>query len=296
MSSFWSWWITIITVGNIVACYWLVKWATKPHTGEAATGDVTGHKWDDNLEEFNNPLPRWWLWLFYITIIFGFVYLYLYPGLGNWKGSLSWTSSGEYQTEMKQADANYRPIFAAFSKKSIEDLSKDPNAVKIGQRLFLNYCSTCHGSDAGGARGFPNLTDGDWMWGGNAETIKASIMDGRTGAMPPWQAALGDDGVVEVTEYVLSLAGRQHDAGKAEAGKTRFETICVACHGADGKGNPAMGAPNLTDNVWLYGGSRGVIQQTVSQGRTGVMPAHRDFLGDDKVHVLAAYIYSLSAK
>ncbi|MCG6886760.1 MAG: cytochrome-c oxidase, cbb3-type subunit III [Proteobacteria bacterium] len=294
MSSFWSWWITVISVGNILACYWLIKWASKPHAGEAASGDVTGHKWDENLEEFNNPLPRWWLWLFYITIIFGFVYLYLYPGLGNYKGSLGWTSTGQYNQEIKQANAEYRPIFEAYAQTPIPELAKDPKAVKIGQRLFLNYCATCHGSDAGGVRGFPNLTDGDWLYGGTPEAIEATILDGRNGVMPPWQAALGDEGVDEVTEYVLVLSGRQADATKAEAGKARFATMCAACHGADGKGNTAMGAPNLTDNIWLYGGSRGIIKKTISQGRNGHMPAHRNFLGEEKVHLLAAYIYSLS--
>ena len=295
MSSFWSWWITVITVGNILACYWLIKWASKPRPGEAAQGDVTGHSWDDGtLAEYNNPLPRWWLWLFYITIIFSLVYLYLYPGLGNFKGYLGWTSSGQYEQEMKQADAEYRPIFAAFSQQSVAEVAKDPRAVKIGQRLFLNYCASCHGSDAGGAPGYPNLTDGEWLYGGDPEVIKLSILDGRTGVMPPWQAALGDQGVDEVTEYVLSLSGRDHDAAKAEAGKARFETLCVACHGMDGKATPATGAPDLTNNIWLYGGSRGVIKQTISQGRNGKMPAHRDFLGEDKVHLLAAYIYSLS--
>lgn len=295
MSSFWSWWVIIITVGNIVACYWLVKWATKPHKGEVATGDVTGHKWDETLEEYNNPLPRWWLWLFYITIVFGFAYLALYPGLGNYKGSLGWSSTGQYDYEMQQSEAKYKPIFTGFAKQDLESLAKDEKAIKVGQRLFLNYCATCHGSDAGGTRGFPNLSDNDWLWGGSAETIKTSILDGRVGSMPPWQSALGDQGVDEVAQYVVSLSGRQHDASKAQAGKARFEMMCVACHGMDGKGNQALGAPNLTDNIWLYGGSLGVIKQTISKGRMGIMPAHRDFLGEDKVHVLAAYIHSLSA-
>ena len=295
MSSFWSWWVIIITVGNIVACYWLIRWATKPRTGEAATGDVTGHKWDDNLEEFNNPLPRWWLWLFYITIVFAFVYLALYPGLGNFGGTQGWSSRGQYDTEIERAAARYDPIFAAYAKQSVEELAKDAKAVQIGQRLFLNYCATCHGSDAGGARGFPNLTDGDWQYGGATHEIKTSILDGRVGAMPPWEAALGDQGLDQVTQYVLSLSGRDHDAAKAAAGKTLYDTMCIACHGFDGTGNQAIGAPNLTDNVWLYGGSPGVIRLTLAKGRNGVMPAHRDFLGEDKVHVLAAYVYSLSS-
>lgn len=294
MSNFWHWWVIIITMGNIIACYWLIKWASKPRKGEAATGDVTGHSWDDTLEEYNNPLPRWWLWLFYITIIFSLIYLVLYPGLGNFKGTLGWTSKGEYEDEIKQAKINYNPVFAAFSSKSIVDLASDPKAVKVGQRLFLNYCATCHGSDAGGARGFPNLTDKSWLYGGTPESIKQTILDGRQGIMPPWEDALGTKGVDNTAHYVLSLSGRTHDASKAAAGKTHYDTMCMACHGPTGKGNHAIGAPNLTDNVWLYGGSEGVIKQSISKGRSGVMPANRDFLGEDKVHVIAAYIYSLS--
>ena len=295
MSNFWHWWVTIITVGNILACYWLIRWAAKARPGEAAAGEVTGHKWDDGtLEEFNNPMPRWWLWLFYATIIFSLGYLALYPGLGNFAGKLGWTSTNQYEAEIKQANAEYSPIFSAFAKQSVEDLAQDPKAVKIGQRLFLNYCSSCHGSDAGGARGFPNLTDGDWLYGGSPDAIKTTILDGRNGVMPPWKDALGEQGVAEVTQYVISLSGRKHDAAQAEAGKSRFEMMCSACHGMDGKGNQAMGTPNLTDNIWLYGGSPGTIAQTISNGRSGRMPAHRDFLGEDKVHLLAAYIYSLS--
>ncbi len=294
MSSFWSWWITIIAVGNILACYWLIKWASKRRPGEAEVGEVTGHKWDETLEEYNNPLPRWWLWMFYGTIVFGLVYLFLYPGLGNWPGKLGWTSHGQYEKEMEQAKAKYDPIFAAFASKPIEELAKDPAALKVGERLFLNYCASCHGSTASGAPGFPNLTDNDWLWGGDPETIKTTILDGRQGAMPAWGPILGADGVDKVAEYVLSLSGRSHDPDKAAAGKEIFQNNCAACHGPDGKGNPAMGAPNLTDNVWLYGGSPGTIRQTITRGRNGRMPAHRDFLGENKVHVLAAYVYSLS--
>ncbi len=294
MSSFWSWFVAILTVGNILACYWLIKWASKPQPGEAATGDVTGHKWDENLEEYNNPLPRWWLWMFYATIIFSLVYLVLYPGLGNYQGYLGWSSTGQYQKEMAQAKAKYDPIFAAFANRPIEELAGDPAALKVGERLFLNYCATCHGSTASGAPGFPDLTDNEWLWGSDPQAIKTTILDGRTGAMPAWGDALGAEGVDKVTEYVLSLGGRQHDAGKAAAGKEIFQTMCAACHGADGKGNPALGAPNLTDDIWLYGGSPGTIRQSIANGRNGHMPAHRDFLGENKVHVLAAYVYSLS--
>ena len=294
MSSFWSGYVAIITVANILACLWLIRWASKRRNNEAAEGDVTGHKWDDTLEEFNNPLPRWWLWLFYITIVFGLAYIALYPGLGNYAGKFGWTQADQYNEEIKQANAKYDPIFANFAKQDIASLAKDDKAVKVGQRLFLNYCATCHASDAGGAKGFPNLRDNDWLWGGSASAIKTTILEGRMGVMPPWEAVLQASGVENVTQYVLSLSDRKHDASKAAAGKTQFDTFCAACHSADGKGNQALGAPNLTDNTWLYGGSAGAIAQSIAKGRTGVMPAHSDFLGENKSHVLAAYIYSLS--
>jgi cytochrome c oxidase cbb3-type subunit 3 len=257
-------------------------------------GDVTGHKWDENLEEYNNPLPRWWLWLFYITLVFGIGYLVLYPGLGKIPGVLGWTQQGQYEKEMAAAEETYGPLFAKYASTPIPDLSRDPAAVKIGQRLFVNYCASCHGSDAGGGPGFPNLSDNDWLYGGSADAIKASILDGRSGAMPAWEAVLQDKGVDEVAAYVQQLSGRDVDAAKAAAGQKHFATYCAACHGADGTGNQALGAPNLTDDVWLYGGSPGAIRYSIANGRNGRMPAHRDFLGEDKSHLLAAYIYSLS--
>lgn len=295
-SEFWNWWVILLTVGNILACWWLISWATKRRAGEAATGDVTGHSWDDTLQEYNNPLPRWWLWMFHLTLVFGLVYLALYPGLGKFAGYLGWTEEQQYDNEMRQAAEKFDPIFAAYAQKDITALAADDQALKVGQRLFLNYCSTCHGSDAHGSPGFPNLSDNDWLYGGEPETIKTTILDGRQGVMPAWKDTLGDAGVEEVAAYVGQLGGREADAAKATAGKARFETMCVACHGLDGKGNKALGAPDLTDNVWLYGGSPGVIQQTIAQGRNGKMPAHRAFLGEHKAHLLAAYVYSLSAK
>ena len=293
MSSFWHWYVVLLTLGNIYACFWLVRWATRKRSNEAAEGKVTGHSWD-GLEEYNNPLPRWWLWLFYITIAFSLVYIVLYPTIGNYGGVLGWSSDSEYKQEMADADAKYGPIFTKLAEQDVATLAQDPQARQIGQRLFLNYCATCHGSDAGGGTGFPNLADKDWLYGGEAETVKASIMNGRRGVMPPWGAALGEQGVDEVSHYVMSLSGREVDAAKASAGQARYSMMCVACHAADGTGNPAMGAPNLTDKVWLYGGSAKAIQASIRDGRTGVMPAHKDFLGEDKVHVLAAYVYSLS--
>jgi len=294
MSTSWSWYIIILTVANIVACFWLIRWTSKRQVGEAAQGDTTGHIWDEDLQEYNNPLPRWWLWLFYLTILFAVIYLTIYPGLGKYKGTAGWSEVGQYQTEMKEADSKYAPIFAAYAKTPIPELAKDNKAMATGQRLFLTYCSVCHGSTATGAPGFPNLTDNDWLYGGDPETIQTTILDGRNGMMPPMGAGLPDAQVDELVAFVLSLSGRQADATKVAAGKKLFDAMCVACHGPDGKGNHAMGAANLTDNIWLYGGSPGTIRQTIVHGRTGVMPAHRAFLGEEKVHLLAAYVYSLS--
>ena len=294
-SEFWNWWVIALTLGNILACWWLIAWTSKKRTGEAVAGAVTGHTWDESLQEYNNPLPRWWLWLFHITLVFSLIYLALYPGLGKFTGVLGWTEEKQYDQEMQAAADKFDPIFAAYAQKEIAALVQDPQAIKIGQRLFLNYCSTCHGSDAHGNIGFPNLSDNDWLYGGEPETIKTSILDGRQGVMPAWKDALSDAGVEEVAAYVIQLSGREADSTKAAAGKARFEMMCVACHGADGTGNKALGAPNLTDKIWLYGGSPGVIKLSIANGRNGKMPAHREFLGEQKAHLLAAYVYSLSA-
>jgi cytochrome c oxidase cbb3-type subunit 3 len=295
MSNFWSWWIIGWVTLNIAGMVWLIRWTSKPHPGEAAQGDnTTGHTWDGDLQEYNNPLPRWWLWMFYITIVFAVLYLALYPGLGRVTGVLSWSKEGQWQKEMAVAKERYRPIFEKYARMDFNTLTQDPEGNKVGKRLYLTYCALCHGSDAQGARGFPNLADSDWLYGGTPEAIKASILNGRSGNMPPLGAAVGgEQGIDEVAHYVLSLSGRDHDATKAQAGKAKF-VVCMGCHGPDGKGNQALGAPNLTDNVWLYGGSLGVIKQTIAQGRNGRMPAQGKFLGEDKVHVVAAYVYGLS--
>jgi cytochrome c oxidase cbb3-type subunit 3 len=296
-SNFWNLWIVVLTLANVLGCWWLIGWTSKKNVGEASTGDVTGHKWDETLEEYNNPLPRWWLWLFHITLVFALIYFVLYPALGTWwKGALGWTQNNQYDAEMAQAEDRYGPLFAKFAAQPIEALATDEDALKIGRRLFVNYCATCHGSDAGGGPGFPNLTDDAWLYGGEPAAIEASILNGRAGAMPPWQAVLQDKGVEEAAAYVLSLSGRDADPAKVAAGKQHFASYCAACHGADGTGNTGLGAPNLTDDAWLYGGSPGAVRQSIAQGRNGRMPAHRDFLGEDKVHLLATYVYSMSQK
>ncbi len=318
MSSFWSAWITILTIACIVLCTVLLTWNLKNHVG-VEEGETTGHEFD-GIEEINNPLPKWWTIMFYATIVWSVFYFAAYPGLGNFKGLLGWTSSNQgvkslaeskaaieaqkaagtpsqLDREYMKADETFAKEFAKYTSRPIEELAYDTQALKVGQRLFLQNCAQCHGSDARGQRGFPNLTDNDWLYGGTVDKIKETLMYGRKAAMPAWGDALGEQGVKEMTAYVLSLSGRKVNDKDAAAGKAKFG-MCAACHGADAKGSLAhnlpFGAPNLTDNTWLYGGSAGTIEQTLLKGRNGQMPAFKDTLGEDKIHVIAAYVYRLS--
>jgi cytochrome c oxidase cbb3-type subunit 3 len=294
-SNFWSWWIIAISVGGIVWCFWLLTKNKNTHVPVNEQGKPMQHIWDGDLQELNNPMPRWWISMFYITLFFAVAYLALYPGLGVFKGLLGWSQTGQYDTEMAQAKQQYGPLYDKYLKQDLVALAADNKAMKTGERLFVNYCSVCHGSDARGARGFPNLRDNDWLYGGEAETIQTTIMYGRNGVMPAWQDALGgDEGVDQVAAYVMGLSGRDQDAGLAQKGKEKFDMLCVACHMPDGTGNHAIGAPNLTDNIWLYGGTPSAIKRSIAAGRNGHMPAHSEFLGEARVHVLAAYVYSLS--
>ena len=295
-SGFWGIYITVLTIVSVFGCAWLLWSQSTIKTAVSKDGHVetTGHSWDEGLEELNNPMPRWWMWLFYITIVFGCIYLALYPGLGNFAGKLGWTSRGEYQEELKVADAEYGPLFAKFQNTDMKLLAANPHAKAIGQRLFLTYCAQCHGSDARGNKGYPNLTDNDWLYGGDPETIKTTLLKGRNGIMPPMGAAMGSDKDIEhVAHYVLSLSGSASDPIKASFGKEKFGA-CVACHGVEGKGNPELGAPNLSDKTWLYGGSVATIMETIRGGRNNVMPAFGEFLGEAKVHLLASYVWGLS--
>jgi len=294
-SEFWSWFIIVMTIVGIAACF-LLTWWMSGSTGTEPDAEVQtmGHVWDEDLEELNNPLPKWWLNMFYITLVFGIIYLILYPGLGTFAGVLGWTAQNQYEQEIDLATNRYEALYAEYLERDIATNATDPDAVGMGERLYVTYCTVCHGSDAGGVRGYPNLRDSDWLWGGSPEQIKQTILDGRQGLMPAWGGSLGEDGVREVTSYVLQLAGREHDPAQAEAGKARFETFCVACHMADGSGNQALGAPNLTNDIWLYGGTAEDIAQSISGGRAGKMPAHREFLGEARAHLLATYVYSLS--
>ena len=289
--------ITVLVLANIGGALWLIWWTARG-SGKVAPLQTT-HVWDDDLTEYNNPLPRWWLWLFLLSILFALCYLVVYPGLGNFRGIAHWTEVSQYRDEDSAARRALELRFAAFNGKSLADLSKDPGAMSTAKNLFALNCSACHGSDARGAKGFPNLTDQDWLWGGDEQTIQQTISQGRDGLMPAWGPVLGHDGVENVLAYVLSLSGRGPAGPPAAAqtltaGKALFTTMCTACHGADGKGNKLVGAPNLTDGIWLYGGSVNDLRETITNGRTNHMPAHLERLGDTKVRLLAAYVLRLS--
>lgn len=314
MSSFWSAWIIVLTLAFLVFIIWLLRWNMTNYTG-IKEGELMDHEFD-GIVEINNPLPRWWMILFWVTIVWGFIYLALFPGLGNFKGLLGWSSSNQevrsleesraateahreaglivqYDREVQAAEEEFGPIFAALSERPIPELAKDEDAVEIGQRLFLQNCAQCHGSNAMGGKGFPNLTDDDWLYGGSPEAIKTSLLQGRQGQMPAFSGQFNEQQITELATYVLSMSGRKVDPELAAAGKKNF-AVCAACHGMDGKGNQQLGAPNLTDNTWLYGGSQAAIEETLINGRNGVMPAWKDILGEDKIHVISAYVYGLS--
>lgn len=292
-SGFWDFYIGIITIVSIIACGVLL-WSQSVHKTSGA--ETSGHVWDEDIKEYNNPMPAWWMWLFWLTIVFGFAYLALYPGLGSYKGTLGWTQVGQLAEENADAQKAYGPLYERFAAQDMVALSKNPEALAVGQKLFLNNCAQCHASDGGGSRGFPNLTDKDWLWGGTPEAIKASITEGRTGMMPPLGPLLGEQGVKDVSHYVLSLSGQANDTLRSARGEEKFKTICAACHGLDGKGNQALGAPNLTDRIWLHGSGEYAIAEQVAKGRVNQMPAHKDILTPAKIHLLTAYVLSLSAK
>lgn len=290
MSAFWNWYIVILVVANVVGVVWLLLATARRKHGEQTAASTTGHVWDGDLSELNNPLPLWWLGLFVISVVFTGFYLAFYPGLGANAGAFGWTSGKEVAADLAANNRKLEAVFARFRDQPIEQLEHDQQAQTVGHNVFVNNCAPCHGSDARGAKGYPNLTDGDWLYGGTPDTVVASITKGRAGAMPPWGPVLGDQGVEEVANYVLTLSGQKADATLAAAGKTRFMTICIACHGPEGKGNPALGAPNLTDNIWLYGGSLDDIKASIRNGRNGRMPAWESTLGPDRIRLAAAWV------
>lgn len=291
-SGFWSPFIAIVTLASIAACALLL--ALNSRRPPPTPDNTTGHVWDGDLREANNPLPRWWSGLFVITLVFGLVYFYLYPGLGSYAGSLGWSQAGQYSTERKALDAEMAPVYASFQARPMSTLVGDAQARAIGERLFLNNCAQCHGSDGRGARGFPNLTDADWLYGNAPERIQETIARGRNGVMPALGAAVGGAAEVEqLAQYVLSLSAASTDPVKAELGKPRYG-VCAACHGADGKGNQALGAPNLTDRIWLHGGGLQAVVGIINNGKDNMMPGWSDKLTEGQIHVLSAYVLGLS--
>lgn len=295
VNNFWSIYVTAITLGGIIGCLLLLYLTARKKVVPSAD-NTTGHVWDEDLRELNNPMPKWWMWLFIITSVFGFAYLAAYPGLGSFAGKLGWTQLGAYENEMAKARADLEPLYAKFTSMSTEDMAKDHQAMAIGERLFMNNCAQCHGSDARGGKSFPNLTDGDWLHGGTPDKIRETITAGRIGIMPPMAAAVGTpDDVRNLSHYVLSLSGSPHDSLKASLGKSKF-TACAACHGMDGKGNQALGAPNLTDDIWLHGWGEAAITAMINNGKHNEMPAQKDKLTEAQIAVLASYVWGMSHK
>lgn len=295
LNSFWNGFAILITIASILGCWWLLHWTKGISNRSGDDVGSTGHVWDEDLTELNTPLPRWWLHLFNITIVFALVYLALYPGLGNFAGFLGWSQENQYEQEMQAAEAAQEVIFARYGDMGPDALMADAEAMATAGRLFRQNCAMCHGSDGRGASGFPNLADDDWQWGGSFADIMTALENGRIAAMPPMAPVLGEDGVNEVIQYVLSLSGQPADATLASAGQARFQTVCMACHGMDGKGNPLLGAPNLTDDTWLYGtGSAEDIEHSLRKGRNGQMPAFGDTLTEERRKLLSAYVMGLS--
>lgn len=288
MSAGWHWFVVLGTLLSLAFMVWLL--VANRHKDNKGT---TGHSWD-GIEELDNPLPMWWVGMFFVSIIFMLLYVAYYGGLGNWGGGGNWSSQAQHDAEVAQHEARFAPLYTELGAMSEADLRNDRRAMQVGRRLFLNHCSTCHGVNANGTFGFPNLTDEEWQWGSDYQAIRTTLVSGRVAAMPPWGPALGEGGVVNMTHYVLMLSGQDHDAAKAAAAKPQYDMLCVACHGTEGKGNMLFGAPDLTNDIWLYGGSADQINFTLTNGRQGNMPAQSDILSEDKIHILSAYIGGLS--
>ncbi|MGI9221632.1 MAG: cytochrome-c oxidase, cbb3-type subunit III [Woeseiaceae bacterium] len=292
MSNAWSWYVILGTAATLIACFWVVAYANKQRASEEEIAESESHVWDEDIRELNNPLPMWWFWLFILTVIWSALYLVYYPGMGNFEGTSEWSQEQQYEAEVAAAEAKYGPMFAAFAEKDIAALAKDPAALGVGASLYANYCSTCHGSTAKGGRGFPNLTDGHWLYGGEPAQIEQSIVIGRAGIMPALGGALGgDDGISTMVGYVQNMQDGMDEESPAHS---QYMTLCIACHGPDGSGNQMLGSPSLIDDNWLYGSSDQEVRKSIVEGRNGVMPAHGDLVGADRARILAAYVYSLS--
>ncbi len=288
MSSFWSIYITFLTLVVLVGVTWLL-FANRHKLKSDSNRETLGHEYD-GIEECDKPLPYWWFLMFIATLILAAIYFLLYPGLGSWPGLLGWTQEKQWQEEVAAADKRYEPLFARFGKVPIHQLINSPRAVKMGHRIFANNCALCHGSDARGNLGFPNLVDNDWLYGGDPKTLVQTITHGRQGQMPAWGQMLGETNVLNVAGYVRGLSGLQTPGANEEQGKAVYQQNCAACHGPDGRGNPMLGAPNLTDNIWLYGGSVEQVVETITKGRQAQMPAQKDILSKDQIHLVATFV------
>jgi len=296
MSAFWHWFVVIITLAFTAAMVWLFIATGRAKVNKQSDGDgadATGHVWDEDLREYNNPMPRWWLWLFYGSVIFALLYLVLYPGLGRYDGTLGWSQEGQYETQMARAAEAFQEQFAPLAEEPLEALADNSEALRVGRNVYAHNCSTCHGSDARGAEGYPNLTDDHWIWGGEPQRVLQSIKDGRQAVMPPFGQNLDEQQVTRLAVYTQQLAGQTVDSTMAAAGEKLYQQNCVACHGPQGTGNPMLGAPNLTAGVYTYGGDLNSLRTTIREGRNGVMPAQEDLLGDIRVRLVAAYVLSL---
>jgi cytochrome c oxidase cbb3-type subunit 3 len=295
MTAFWAWFVAAGTIAFVIWCVWLISWSAKQGPQNKEDEDLVGHVWDGDIEEWNNPAPKWWLYLYFITIAWAVGYMVVYPGIGAFEGLLGWSQQGQYEEEMQAAEARYAPIYERFAAMEFEELVQDQDALDLGRSLYASYCTTCHGSDARGAPGYPNLTDNDWQWGGTEQDIISTLTNGRVAVMTPWAQILGSDEAVDnMVTYVQSLSGIVDASDVQASAGTQFTTFCAACHMPDGTGNQVLGAPNLTDDIWLYGGDAETIRTAIEQGRNGQMPAHGEFLGENRVRILAAYVYSLS--
>jgi cytochrome c oxidase cbb3-type subunit 3 len=293
MSPFWSAWVMVLSAFNLAFALFMFVWAQYVRIPSEPDG-TSGHVWGA-LREGVRKLPTWWVCISAFTFVAAFAYLILYPGFGSFTGELGWTSAKELARDTAANNARFNPELQRFASAKVEELAHDPAALALGNRLFIDNCSACHGREGRGNAllGAPNLTDADWLYGGDGDAILSSILNGRHGVMPPWGAVLHDDGVEAIANYVLSLSGAPHDETKAAVGKTKF-ALCIACHGPTGHGNPVLGAPNLTDTIWLYGGDLATVEKSIRDGRGGVMPAWKQRLSEGEVHALAAWLYSRS--
>ena len=292
MSNAWSWYVIIGTVVTLAACFWLVAWTNRQRASDEEIKEAESHVWDEDVRELNNPLPMWWLWLFIITVVWSLGYLIYYPGMGGYEGVAEWSQEQQWADEVAAAEAEYGPIFAEFGSMPVEQLVGNERAMGIGFSLYQNYCSQCHGSTGQGARGFPNLTDGEWLYGGSPQQIEYSIVNGRSGVMAPLGAIFAsDEEIDEMVRYVQTMADGMDTSSPAH---TKYMQLCIACHGPTGEGMQALGAPSLVDDIWLYGSSPTEVRRSIVEGRNGVMPAHGKLIGPDRARILTAYVYSLS--